>query len=300
MNDQHMTLPVTEIQRFCMHDGPGVRTVVFFKGCPLRCAWCHNPEAQNNHGEMLYDEKKCIFCGGCNSVCAYKAQNLTGNHVYDRSLCKACGLCAEICPTEAMSKASEDMTVEDIRATVLRDRSFYGENGGVTFSGGEPMMHPEGVLRLLSLCKEAGLHTAIETSGEFSRMLIPTLVKVCDLFLWDVKDTDDGRHRRYTGVSNQLILQNLRVINALGARIRLRCILVAGVNTTPTHYTELAKIASTVRNFDGLELIPYHAYGGAKSTLLGLADSGRTDWIPSREQIGQAQKILRTHGVSPL
>lgn len=298
MNDKHLTLPVTEIQRFCMHDGPGIRTVVFFKGCPLRCAWCHNPETQNSHGEMLYYPDRCISCGGCLPVCPHKAQGITEIHVFDRDRCMSCGCCAEVCPTEAMTSAAKDMTVESILSAVLRDRSFYGENGGVTLSGGEPMMHPEGVLRLLSACKEVGLHTAVETSGEFSRMLIPTLIQLTDLLLWDVKDTNDERHRQYTGAPNFRILDNLRLADRLGGRTRLRCIVVEGVNTDDEHWDNIAALYGELNCCEGVELLPYHAYGGSKMLPLGLSDNGRKDWIPLDERLDNIKKRLRERGVT--
>ncbi len=298
MNNKNLTLPVTEIQRFCMHDGPGIRTVVFFKGCPLRCAWCHNPETQGNHAEMLYYSNKCISCGVCLSVCAHKAQTMPEAHAFDRSRCKACGLCAEVCPTEAMTPAAKDMTIEHILSAVLRDVSFYGAHGGVTLSGGEPMLHPEGALCLLSACKDAGLNTAVETSGEFSRMLIPALVKLTDLLLWDVKDTNDERHRQYTGVPNFRILDNLRLADRLGGHNRLRCIVIEGVNTDEAHWDNVAALYSELNCCEGVELLPYHAYGGSKMLPLGLADNGRREWIPTNERLESIKKRLCARGVN--
>ena len=236
-----LRLPVTEIQRFCMHDGPGVRTVVFCKGCPLRCAWCHNPETQRATPEMLFYPAKCIFCGACVSACPAGAQIIHPERIFDRDRCAACGRCAAVCCTDAITPAAKDMTVDEILAAVLRDRAFYGERGGVTLSGGEPMAHPHGAIALLTACKEAGLGTAVETCGYFDEHLIPSLIPVVDLFLWDVKDTDDDRHKAYTGVSNRRILENLRRVDALGGRTRLRCILVNGVNTDEAHYAALAE-----------------------------------------------------------
>ncbi len=297
MNEKHITLPVTELQRFCMHDGPGVRTVVFLKGCPLRCAWCHNPETQNGHGEMLYYESKCISCGACVEVCAHKAQTVADTHMYDRDRCAVCGKCAEVCCTAAMTPASREMTVEEILDIVLRDRAFYGETGGITLSGGEPMVHPAGVLTLLAACKEAGLNTAVETCGEFSRLFIPTLVKLTDLLLWDVKDTDDERHKQYTGASNLRILDNLQLADRLGGRTRLRCILVNGVNTDENHIRRLAELYHSLSHCEGVELLPYHAYGGSKMLPLGREDNGRRDWIPSEETVVTMKKSLAEQGV---
>lgn len=297
INDEMITLPVTEIQRFCMHDGPGVRTVVFLKGCPLRCAWCHNPETQSGKGEMLYHESKCISCGACIHICPRKAHTLIDIHRYDRTLCVACGKCADACCTNAMASASRDMTVGEILDTVLRDRSFFGESGGITLSGGEPMLHPSGVLALLSACKQAGLNTAVETCGEFSRMFIPALVKLTDLFLWDIKDTDDERHKQYTGAPNLRILENLQLADRLGGRTRLRCILVNGVNTDETHVRKLAELYHSLRHCEGIECLPYHAYGGSKMLPLGRADNGRPEWIPTEATVADIKKHLAEQGV---
>lgn len=297
MNETMITLPVTEIQRFCMHDGPGVRTVVFFKGCPLRCAWCHNPETQSAREEMLYYAGKCISCGACVNVCPRKAHTVTDIHLYDREYCAACGKCAELCCTSAMSPASREMTVAEVLEIILRDRAFYGEKGGITLSGGEPMAHPAGVLSLLAACKEAGLNSAVETCGEFSRIFIPTLVKLTDLLLWDVKDTDDERHKQYTGVSNLRILDNLQLADRLGGRTRLRCIVVNGVNTDAGHWDGLAELYHSLKQCEGVELLPYHAYGGSKMLPLGLEDNGRREWIPSKDTIDSIKKHLSERGV---
>ncbi len=300
-----LTLPVTDIQRHCMHDGPGVRTVVFLKGCPLRCAWCHNPETQYGHQELLYYTGKCIGCGACVSACPTGAHTLTREgHILDREKCVACGRCAAICCTEALTMAMREMPVWDILATVERDRSFYGAGnsdgrtvGGLTISGGEPMVHPEGTLALLEAAHAAGLSTAVETCGYFSATHLPRLCAATDLLLWDVKDTDRIRHEQYTGVTNERILENLRVADRLGGRTRLRCILVAGVNTDCTHYEALSDLALSLSHCEGVEFLPYHAYAGSKMLPLGQPDNGRREWIPDDETIAAAKAFLREHGV---
>ena len=299
--DAQARLPVTDIQRFCMHDGPGVRTVVFLKGCPLRCAWCHNPETQRATPEMLFYASKCIDCGACVSACPTGAHSLRPERRFDRAKCTACGRCAAICCTDAITPAATDKTVEEILATVLRDKAFYGDcgsaTGGITVSGGEPMTHPEGVLTLLAACKEAGITTCVETCGEFSPTYLPGLIQVTDLFLWDVKDTDPARHKAYTGVDNTRILQNLKQADRMGAKTRLRCILVNGVNTVESHYEALAALYRSLRHCEGIELLPYHAYGGSKMIPLGMADNGRGEWIPDGETVEAAKEFLRERSV---
>ena len=290
-------LRVTEIQRFCMHDGPGVRTTVFLKGCPLRCAWCHNPETQKAREELLFYRNKCILCGACVSACRAAAQRTDQERQIDRQRCISCFDCTSQCPTGALVRCGEEMTVGEIVKTVQKDAAFYGKNGGITLSGGEPFAQGEATLALLRECKARGLSTVAETCGYADGALLRQAVEFTDLFLWDIKDTDDVRHRQYTGVSNRLILGNLRAVNEMNAKIRLRCILVNGVNTDPAHYEKLAELAREIRNFDGVEFIPYHAYGGTKSVFLGLEDSGRAEWIPTEEQIAEAMNVLRAKGV---
>ncbi len=299
-----MTLPVTDIQRFCMHDGPGVRTVVFLKGCPLRCAWCHNPEGKRMKQEILFYESKCIGCGACCAVCSTGAQMLLPTRSYERDKCVGCTACAEVCCTEALVSAKREMSISEVMDVISRDRAFYGEVsnhgrtlGGVTVSGGEPMAHPDETLALLDAARKAGFSTAVETCGHFDPAYLPYLADAADLLLWDVKDTDAHRHKQYTGVSNEQILANLREIDRLGGHTRLRCILVAGVNTYDEHYAALSRLALSLQHCEGVEFLPYHAYSGSKMLPLGMPDNGIVDWIPTPETVEYAKCFLRECGV---
>ncbi len=291
-----MKLKVAEIQHFCMHDGPGVRTTVFFKGCPLRCAWCHNPETQNRAAELLFYPSKCIGCKSCEISCPQGAHTVDEKHLIDRKKCRSCFACTQNCPTNALELCGREMSLGEILSVTEKDRAFYGSTGGITLSGGEPFMQGVATVALLRAFKERELSTVVETCGYADADILRAAVPYVDLFLWDVKDTDDERHKHYTGVSNRRILKNLRLVDGAGAKTRLRCILVNGINTNETHYKKIAKLARELKHCEGVEFIPYHAYGGAKATHLGNADNGRREWIPTPLQIEEAKRILTLHG----
>ena len=293
-----MKLRVTEIQRFCMHDGPGIRTTVFLKGCPIRCAWCHNPETQKSSAELLFYQNKCIGCGECIISCPQGAHAIEEQHVIDREKCILCTECAKGCPTGALEICGNQYTVTEILSVIEKDRAFYGNIGGVTLSGGEPFAQKASTVALLKACREKGFHTAVETCGYADAAVLCAAIPFVDLFLWDIKDSDDERHKKYTGASNQKILDNLLLADAMGANTRLRCILINGINTNEAHYHKIAKIASSLSHCEGVEWIPYHAYGGAKNMFLGGEDSGRKEWIPTPEQMEKAKEIVKSADVN--
>ena len=289
-------MKIAEIQRFCMHDGPGVRTVIFLKGCPLRCAWCHNPETQSPHPQLLFEEQKCLACRACGE-CPQEVHRFEKMHTLQRESCVACGSCVSLCPTGALSLCGKDMTPAELLEIILRDAPFYQNGGGVTLSGGEPFLQGEEAPELLRLCKEKGISTAVETCGYVSPALLEKAVPFVDLFLWDVKDTDDPRHLAYTGVSNKPIMENLRMVDSLGGKTRLRCILVNGVNTEEAHYTAIAELFHSLQNCEGVELLPYHPYGDSKAKAAGMASASHPEWIPSEETVLQGKNALLSQGV---
>lgn len=288
---------VADIQRFCMHDGPGIRTTIFLKGCPLSCVWCHNPETQSNKRELLYYETKCIGCGAC-AVCNQNAHKFSDYHTIQRDLCIDCGECATECPAGALEIVGKEYTIQELLKIIGKDRAFYDENGGVTLSGGEPFMQPQESLSLLAQCKEIGIHTAVETCGYFSPDILDLAVPLTDLLLWDIKDTDPKRHKEYTGVSNEMIINNLKLADSMGAKTRIRCILVSNINTTIEHYNGIVDIYNQLNNCEGVEFVPYHSFGGAKAVALGRFNSGNDSWIPSKERVSDAKEYLRKRGIS--
>ena len=285
-----MKIKLTEIQRFCMHDGPGIRTTVFLKGCPLRCAWCHNPETQKSNSQLLYYSQKCIGCTACAAVCPHGVHSFEGEHTLDRSLCHSCGLCAKACPTGALELVGKDCTVEEILAEVAKDAAFYGEQGGVTVSGGEPFLQKEATLALLKACKEKGFHTAVETCGFFDSALLEDAVAYTDLFLWDLKDTNEERHKQYTGVGNELILENLKKLLATGTPLWIRIPIIPTVNDTEE---ELQRIKEYIFSFGSpkkIELLPYHAMGEHKYAAINK--EAQRFPVPTEEKMKQLKNIF--------
>lgn len=294
-----MLIPVTNIQRFSIHDGPGIRTTVFLKGCPLRCQWCHNPETQELKNQILYFPGKCIGCGQCVDSCPTSAQfwNESGEHGFNVNICTGCLACTAVCPSQAITSAARMMAPEEILEAVSRDAAFYGDDGGLTLSGGEPLLHPESCLELLHGARARGWSTAVETAGLFDGSYIPDLAKVTDWFLWDYKDSNPQRHWKNTGIDPAPILQNLRRLDQLETRIELRCILIKGINMDDSHYEAIARIASSLQHIIGVHIFPYHALGGSKNAQLGYKDNGRRDWIPSDDEMAAAAQTLSCLGV---
>ena len=273
-----------------MHDGPGIRTVIFTKGCTLRCRWCHNPETQSKRREILFYETKCVGCGGCAEVCEKQAQRFEIRHSIDRGLCTACGKCAEVCPTGALEPAGRFYSLDELLGIVRRDRDFYGADGGVTLSGGEPMLQDE-TAEFIASCSDDGINTAVETCGQFAPAAVDKLAGVCDLLLFDVKDTDSERLRLNTGGSLELILGNLRKADNLGIKSVMRCIIIGGVNDNEEHYYRLAGIFSGLKNCRYIELLPYHEYGCSKSLALGR--EYETFEVPDSGTLEAAAHLIR-------
>lgn len=261
---------ILNIQHFCVDDGPGIRTTVFFKGCPLRCVWCHNPESHRSESEILYRADRCRACGACVAHCPQGAHTLAQRHQYDRERCLRCGKCATVCPVGALEQIGESRTVEEIMDELLSDRPFYAaSHGGVTLSGGEPTAQPDFCEALLRACRREGLHTCMETCAWCSRDVLLRMIPHTDLFLVDFKLTDDRAHKTYTGVSNQQILENLALLRDRRIPVILRCPLIPDINATFSHYDFIADLANSHSNIIRIDLEPYHPLGVGKSEALG-------------------------------
>ena len=255
--------------RFAVHDGPGIRTAVFFKGCPLRCLWCHNPESQTFAPEMLFSATRCRVCGACADVCPHQAIVRNQDHMETTGNCAKCGVCADACAAEARTLAGREMTVAEILAEIDRDTVFYDDSGGgVTFTGGEPLAQPAALEALLHACRERRIHSAIETCGAAARETVLRICGLADLVLYDVKAVDAERHREYTGALNGAILENLASLAAAHPNVIVRVPLVTGVNDHAEDVRALCQllVKLPVRRVD---LLPYHAAGTEKYRRLG-------------------------------
>lgn len=262
---------VFNIQRFSLNDGPGIRTTVFVKGCPLRCVWCHNPESKARESELLYDAKRCVGCTRCASACTNGVHIFeNGIHRLARENCISCFKCVDACPYSALEVSGKETSAADALSEVIKDRPFYDTSGGgLTISGGEPLFSFDFTLELLRLAKEAGIHTAIETSGFAQEEQIREIAGYTDLFLYDVKETDPERHKAYTGVDNKIILSNLRMLSEIGAAIVLRCPIIPGYNDRDEHFLNISRLADELRSVIAIDVEPYHPLGESKAESLG-------------------------------
>lgn len=250
---------VFDVQKYSIHDGPGIRTTVFFKGCPLSCWWCHNPESQGRTPFVHYTRERCLACGTCVEACPSGALTLNGNGVVtDAARCEVHGVCATVCPAEARRLIGRRVTVEELVDELEGDRLFYDESGGgVTFSGGEPLQQWRFLTDLLVACGERDLHRAVDTTGFASPEVLMFVAEETDLFLYDLKLMDSDLHRRTTGVPLAPIVENLRLLLSAGARVRIRVPLIPGV-TTDAGIDRTGALLASLPPVEGVNLLPFH------------------------------------------
>ena len=281
---------VFDIKRYAINDGPGIRVVVFFKGCNLHCAWCHNPESISHRVEKMFAPSKCIRCGSCVEVCPEKAITLTVDGIVtDPALCKVHGRCAEVCPTMAIEMSGKVMSVDEIMAEIEKERVFFDQsNGGVTFSGGEPLVHIPMLTKLLDECGKRNIHRAVDTAGNVSTSTLLDIAARTDLFLWDLKMMDSDLHRKWTTAPNEMILHNLTVLAETGAEIIIRIPLMGGINDTVDNIAHTALfISGLAGKKKEVNLLPFHKIAQNKYMKLGRAESFELFEEPAKETLAR-------------
>ena len=284
---------ITDIKRFAIHDGDGIRTTVFLKGCPLKCVWCHNPESISSEPQLAYYKNKCICCGMCVSACPAGAHTISEQrHVFNRAKCIACGKCEEHCLSSAIKLIGRRVSVQEVMDVVLEDRLYYEHSGGgITISGGEPAMQPHFTLALLTAAKNAGISTALDTCGFAPARTYMKIMPVCDTFLYDIKHIVAQHHIKHTGRDNRLILENLQLLSDNGAKIEIRIPVIPGYNDSEETFRLMAMALSDI-NIAKIKLLPYHALAGYKYNALDMEDTLPAVDSPNSGELSHLEKIL--------
>lgn len=284
------------IQRYSLHDGPGIRTIPFLKGCPLACKWCSNPESQRPQPEIIFQKSSCIQCGKCFEACRFGALSSQNPYFVDRQRCTDCGECAKVCPTGALLMKGKRMTVWEVVQELQKDENVYRRsNGGITLSGGEPLSQPEFARELLRACKEKGWHTAMETTGLAPKEVIESVFPFVDLALTDIKAIDPAIHKEATGVANQMILENLIKISYI-TQVSVRIPLIPGVNDDLDSIRAIAGFAKLMNNVETIHILPYHNYGENKYALLGRIYPMDGTRFVAEEQLNEFKSEIESMG----
>lgn len=290
---------VLSVQKFSVHDGPGIRTTVFFKGCPLRCTWCHNPESQNFTADLLTDNEKCTGCGLCAAHCPNRAIRIShAVQETDRNRCLRCGECMDYCRNNARELAGYKASASELLAEVRQDQVFYEQSGGgVTFSGGEPLCHIDALEPLAAECRRQGLHVTLDTCGHVPQEAFRRILPHTDLFLYDLKHMDPELHRFHTGYDNRLILKNLSYLSAAGAALFLRLPLIEGINSDPDNIGAVLRFIKTL-HIRQVNLLPYHNTGSSKYAKLGAHQKNTKLSAPAPERLDAIARQFTEAGLA--
>lgn len=289
---------ITNIQKCSVHDGPGIRTTVFLKGCPLKCRWCHNPETQSYNMEIMHNAEKCTLCKTCISKCSVDAISFDDALIsYDPGKCTVCENCVDFCPNSCIEITGKRISPRELFSHIEKDRPFYEESGGgVTFSGGEAMTQIDFLHDAIRLCSKSQIQVAVDTCGHAPSENFERIAGLTDIFLYDIKHMDSSMHREYTGVSNELILDNLRLISKLGCKVQLRIPLIEGFNTDYKNIIETAVFAKGLGITD-VSLLPYHSTGNYKYSRLGMGEALRFE-KPGDEKLQNIKAIFKESGLN--
>ena len=294
-----MTANIFDIKHFAVHDGPGIRTTVFFKSCPLKCVWCHNPESISKHKQLGYLDHKCVRCGACINACPRGAHEITaeGEHILHREKCITCGACVNACPAGALSLYGKTVDVDEVVEDVLTDKDFYeSSNGGITLSGGECLVQADFCRELLMKMKENNIHTAVDTCGFVSQDAIDKVLPYTDLFLYDIKAYDSDVHKSCTGQSNERILENLLYIDKCGGKTEIRIPFVPRYNSDQIE--KIGEFLSGLKNLTKIKVLPYHNYAGTKYKSLNMEDTLPKVELPSDDDLHAAVDILKKYNLN--
>jgi pyruvate formate lyase activating enzyme len=292
-----MTGVVFNIQRFSVNDGPGIRTTVFLKGCPLHCPWCHNPESISPSREIALRADRCIRCGDCLTACKNNAiHRVNGSFTLDRVLCARCGECVEVCVTDARAVIGDEMTVEELMNEIKKDMIFYRQSGGgASFSGGEPLLQHEFLSAVLKECREEGIHTTVDTSGFASAAVLKSIADDTDLFLYDLKLMNDTKHREFTGVSNHRVLENLRLLIDWNKNVIIRLPLIPALNDDEESIRALGTFVASLQTIREIHVLPYHRSGIEKYQRIGSVYSMASLEVPLQEMLQSVVKTLNQY-----
>lgn len=298
-----------DIQRCSTHDGPGIRTTVFFKGCPLRCKWCHNPESQDFKRQLSFVVSKCTQCGQCEKVCPNGVHRVyrdpaihkihDSRHQIDYEKCNKCEACVKACPNNALEMKGKKFDVDEVMKIIMQDMAYYKKsNGGVTLSGGEVLSHPQAAVELLKACKKKRIHTCIETSGVGSIEALGAIVEHVDLVLYDYKHTNEALHKAYIGVTNKHVIESLNYLQEKGKRVILRCPIIPEVNDTKEHFEGIAYIVSKHSIIEGVEILPYHNMGTSKAKSIG--EKQEVFRTPTKDEVSEWVSYCKELGINML